>query len=159
MASSVYDFELTTIEGESKSLADYAGKALLMVNVASQCGLTPQYAELEEFYQQYKSKGLEILGFPANNFGGQEPGSESEIQQFCTTNYGVSFPMFSKISVKGDDQHALYTYLTETTKSGEVQWNFQKFLIGTDGKPVAYFNPQQSVLEDEILERVERLLD
>ncbi len=156
-ASSIYDFTLKTIEGEAKSLSDFKGKVLLVVNVASQCGLTPQYAELELFYCDMKAKGVEVLGFPANNFGGQEPGTDTEIREFCSARYNVSFPMFSKISVKGADQHPLYTYLTGQTAS-EMQWNFQKFLVGKDGKVISSFAPTASVEAPEVRTAVEAAL-
>lgn len=138
MSKSVHDFTMTTLEGQEKSLKDYAGKVLVIVNVASKCGYTPQYADLQKFYTENESKGVVVLGFPANNFGSQEPGSNEEIAQFCQANYGVSFPMFAKISVKGDDTHPLYKYLTEATGE-KVSWNFNKFVIGKDGKAVKHF--------------------
>lgn len=163
MATAIQEVPLKTINGEDAKLGDYAGKVLLAVNVASKCGLTPQYAGLEEVYNKYKNKGLVVMGFPANNFGAQEPGTEAEITDFCTTNYGVDFPMFAKISVKGDDQHPLYQKLTsekptKTYKDGsfkeklkgygidtgeehEVTWNFEKFLIAKDGTVAARFAP------------------
>jgi len=163
MATAIQDVPLKTIKGEDAKLGDYAGKVLLLVNVASKCGLTPQYEALEKLYKDYKDKGVVVMGFPANNFGAQEPGTESEIQDFCTTNYGVDFPMFSKISVKGDDQHPLYQKLTSerptktfkddvfvermkgygivAEKEEDVLWNFEKFLIGKDGKVADRFSP------------------
>ncbi|MBX3101680.1 MAG: glutathione peroxidase [Bacteroidetes bacterium] len=158
MSSSLHEFGLNSLDGKPVSLADYAGKAVLVVNVASKCGLTPQYAELQELYDRLKPKGLEILGFPANDFGAQEPGSPEEIQEFCQRNYGVSFPMFEKISVKGEAAHPLYQFLKDATKSGEVQWNFQKYLVNKQGKPVAWFKPQQSVLDEEVQDRIAREL-
>ncbi|MFH4180277.1 glutathione peroxidase, partial [Acinetobacter baumannii] len=134
----VYDFSAKTITGEEKSLKDYKGKALLIVNVASKCGFTPQYKGLQEVYDKYKDQGLEILGFPCNQFGGQEPGTEADITSFCELNYGVNFPMFAKVDVKGDKAHPLYTYMTEQAPGllgmKAVKWNFTKFLIGKDGK-------------------------
>jgi len=163
MASAIQSIPLKTIKGEDATLGDYAGKVLLAVNVASKCGLTPQYSALEAVHQRYKDKGFAVLGFPANNFGAQEPGTESEIEQFCTTNFGVDFPMFSKISVKGDDQHPLYQKLTaekpsktykddsfkqklkgygiDTGREDEVTWNFEKFLIAKDGTVAGRFAP------------------
>ncbi len=161
---SLYDIPLNRIDGKKASLKDYKGKVMLIVNVASKCGLTPQYEGLEKLYANYRAKGLEVLGFPANNFAGQEPGTNDEIASFCTTNYGVDFPMFEKISVKGDDQHPLYKSLiaekpNATPKPGgqlaerlssrglgptnntDVMWNFEKFLIGRDGKVVGRFAP------------------
>jgi glutathione peroxidase len=132
--SKFYDFTMKTIDGKEKPLADYRGKVLLVVNVASKCGHTPQYKGLEALYEKYGKKGFMILGFPANNFLWQEPGTDSEIQQFCTLKYNVTFDMFSKISVKGDDQHPLYQYLTkESPFPGKVKWNFQKYLIDREG--------------------------
>jgi len=163
MATEIQQVPLKTITGQDATLGDYAGKVLLAVNVASKCGLTPQYTALEELYGKYRDKGLVVLGFPANNFGAQEPGSESEIQEFCTTNFGVDFPMFSKISVKGDDQHPLYAKLIAEKpdktfkddgfkqklagygivpeRDDDVLWNFEKFLIAKDGTVAARFAP------------------
>ncbi|ABQ67565.1 glutathione peroxidase [Rhizorhabdus wittichii] len=163
MATDIQQIPLKTIGGADATLGDYAGKVLLAVNVASKCGLTPQYTALEALYGQYKDKGFAVLGFPANNFGAQEPGTESEIQEFCTTNYGVDFPMFAKLSVKGDDQHPLYAKLVaaqpdKTFKDGsfkeklagygivpekdtDVLWNFEKFLIAKDGTVAGRFAP------------------
>jgi glutathione peroxidase len=157
MAKSVHEFTVKTLSGQERSLADYAGKVLVLVNVASKCGLTPQYADLQEFYETHKSKGIEVLGFPANNFGAQEPGSDSEIQAFCEANYGVSFPMFSKISVKGEDQHPLYAYLTQTTGQ-DVIWNFQKFLVNKQGEVVQAVNPQTLVSAPEVQAKLLELL-
>ncbi len=134
---SVYDFSVKDIKGEDVSLADYKGKVLLIVNVASKCGATPQYSALEALNAKYASKGLVVMGFPANNFGKQEPGTNKEILEFCTSTYQVGFPMFSKISVKGDETAPLYQHLIAAKnpdKSGDVSWNFEKFLIGKDGK-------------------------
>jgi glutathione peroxidase len=158
MAQSIYDFTLNSLTGQPVSLSKYAGKTLLLVNVASKCGLTPQYAELQSYYERMQPQGLEILGFPANDFGAQEPGTHGEIQEFCQRNYGVSFPMFEKISVKGDVTHPLYKFLKEATGSGEVQWNFQKFLVGKDGQPVTWFNPQQSVRDEDVQERIAQVM-
>lgn len=139
--ASLYDFTLPNIDGTETALLSYAGHVLLIVNVASKCGLTPQYAQLEALHQQYKDKGLRILGFPANNFGAQEPGTEAEIKDFCSLTYGVTFDMFSKISVKGEDIHPLYAYLTglPAPLGGEIEWNFGKFLVGKDGTVIARF--------------------
>lgn len=135
----IYDFTLKNIDGNEVSLSKYRGKALLLVNVASQCGYTPQYEGLQKIYAKYKDLGLVVLGFPANNFGAQEPGTDSEIKTFCSTRYNVTFPMFSKISVKGSDKHPLYQYLTDPATNpkfaGEIKWNFNKFLI--DGGNIA----------------------
>jgi glutathione peroxidase len=155
--ASIFDFTMDNIDGTPVSLKDYEGKVILVVNTASKCGLTPQYEELQAFYEEYKDKGVVILGFPANNFLGQEPGTEEEIKSFCSKNYGVTFPMFSKISVKGKDQHPLYTYLTEMTGEN-VKWNFHKFLIGKDGKVIRSIDPRTSVKEEEVISAVQALL-
>ncbi|MCL2916217.1 glutathione peroxidase [Shewanella corallii] len=143
--SSVYDFSANTITGDSKSLSDYQGKVLLIVNTASKCGLTPQFKGLEELYQAYKDNGLEILGFPCNQFASQDPGSESEIAEFCQLNYGVSFPMFAKIEVNGDNTHPLYQYLKQEAPglmgSKSIKWNFTKFLVNGEGKVLKRFAP------------------
>ena len=142
--TSIYDFTAKTLGGQDVSLADYKGQILLVVNTASKIGFTPQYEGLEKLYEEYKDKGLVILGFPCNQFGAQEPGDASEIGAFCTKNYGVSFPMFAKIDVNGPNAHPLYTYLKHE-KSGllgsRIKWNFTKFLIDKDGKVVERFAP------------------
>lgn len=142
-AASVHDFTMNSIDGKPAPLAAYKGKVLLLVNVASQCGFTPQYAGLEKLYRDYKDKGLVILGFPANNFGGQEPGTDAEIKTFCSRNYNVTFPMYAKSSVKGADENPLYRFLTDTsvhpTTGGDVRWNFTKFLVDRNGKVLARF--------------------
>ena len=136
-------YEVKRIDGSTQNLADYKGKVVMLVNVASKCGLTPQYTGLQALYEKYQGKGFEILGFPANNFRGQEPGTDEEIAAFCDANYNVSFPLFSKISVKGEDIHPLYADLTGQPEpiGGEVQWNFQKYLFNRDGEVVAKFAP------------------
>ncbi|MCF1429058.1 MAG: glutathione peroxidase [Shewanella sp.] len=143
--SSIYDFSADTITGDSKKLSDYSGKVLLIVNTASKCGLTPQFRGLEDLYQQYKDQGLVILGFPCNQFAGQEPGSEVDIAEFCQLNYGVSFPMFAKIEVNGDHTHPLYQYLKQQAPglmgSKSIKWNFTKFLISPDGRQIKRFAP------------------
>ncbi|MCL1039458.1 glutathione peroxidase [Shewanella submarina] len=143
--SSIYDFSANTITGDSKSLSDYQGKVLLIVNTASKCGLTPQFKGLEELYKAYKDNGLEILGFPCNQFASQDPGSESEIAEFCQLNYGVSFPMFAKIEVNGDNTHPLYQYLKQEAPglmgSKSIKWNFTKFLVNSEGKVLRRFAP------------------
>lgn len=151
---SVYDFTMKSLEGQDIPLSQYKGKVLIIVNTASKCGLTPQYAELEAFYKANKEKGVEVLGFPANNFLHQEPGSDTDIKEFCTKNYGVSFQMFSKISVKGDDMHPLYQYLTSATKT-KVTWNFQKYLVGKDGNVIASFAPTTSINDKEVTAALE----
>lgn len=152
--NSVYQFSMTDIEGNEIPLSDYKGKVLLIVNVASKCGNTPQYEELQKFYEDFNEDGMVILGFPANNFLGQEPGSDEEILEFCTRNYQITFPLFSKISVKGKKIHPLYTYLTVKEVNGvidaPVKWNFQKFLIGREGNIVTWFKPGASVEGEEI---------
>lgn len=153
--NTVYQFTMNTLEGTPKNLKEYDGKVLLVVNVASKCGLTPQYEDLQKLYSEYQVKGLEILGFPANNFLGQEPGSSEEIASFCHKNYGVTFDMFEKISVKGSDIHPLYQFLTSKTLNGNVEapvkWNFQKFLINKKGEVVKFFEPQITVYEDTVI--------
>lgn len=157
MSQALSEIALNRIDGTPATLGDFAGKVLLIVNVASKCGLTPQYAALQALYAARKEQGLEILGFPANNFGAQEPGTEAEISAFCSTNYGVTFPMFQKISVLGADRHPLYDALTaawpeaegaealRARRGGEptsdVMWNFEKFVVGKDGKVIARFAP------------------
>ena len=143
----IYDFTMETLEGETRSLADFKGKVILCVNVASKCGLTPQYKDLQALYEAHADEGLVILGFPANNFMGQEPGSNEEIATFCERNYGVTFPMFAKISVKGKDPHPLYQYLTEATGT-RPGWNFHKYLINRDGSEVISFDPRTRVTEE-----------
>ena len=155
-ASSVYDFTVNNIAGKPVPLADYKGKVVLVVNVASKCGYTPQYEGLEALYKKYKDKGLVVLGFPANNFMSQEPGSNDEIGAFCKSKYGVTFPMFSKISVKGDDKAPLYQFLTVT--GGEIPWNFTKFLIGKDGKPIQRFDPKVTPESAELSAAIEKAL-
>lgn len=158
-ASSVYDFTLNDIDGKPVSLSQYKGKVVMLVNTASFCGNTPQYADLEKVYETYKDKGFEILAFPANNFGQQEPGSNEEIKGFCLTKYSVGFPLFSKISVKGSDKHPLYRYLTEQSPfPGEVEWNFQKYLVDRSGNVVARYHHGTKPLAQEIVKDVERFL-
>lgn len=161
-ADSIFDFTMNDIKGNPVSLKKYEGKVIVIVNVASKCGLTPQYKEIQAFYDTYKSKGVVVLGFPANNFLFQEPGSNNDIAQFCSLNYGVTFDMFSKIDVKGSNIHPLYQYLTQKSINGkidaDVSWNFQKFLVGKDGKVVASFSPRTKVTETEFLSAVDALL-
>ena len=143
-AGSIYDFTLNSIDGRPMPLANFKGKVILVVNVASRCGFTPQYSALESIYEKYKDQGFVILGFPANNFGSQEPGTNAEIKKFCSAKYNVTFPMYAKISVKGQDQTPLYKYLTESANpayAGEIKWNFTKFLIDRDGRVVQRFEP------------------
>lgn len=160
MAASVHEFTLPNIDGSEQSLSAYRGKVLLLVNVASRCGLTPQYKGLEALYQQFQARGFEVLGFPANNFAGQEPGTNAEIKQFCALRYDVKFPLFGKISVKGADQHPLYQHLTkESPFPGDVEWNFGKFLVGKDGKVIARFSPQTDPESPEIQQAITRALE
>ena len=143
--TSLSDFTLPLLSGQTQNLADYVGKVVLVVNVASKCGLTPQYTGLEALYKQYQDRGLVVLGFPCNQFAGQEPGSDAEIAEFCEVNYGVSFPIFSRIDVNGDDAHPLYVWLKEAAPgilgSEAIKWNFTKFLIGRDGAVVERYSP------------------
>lgn len=156
---SIYNFTMKTIDGKEQSLASYKGKTLLVVNVASKCGFTPQYKGLETLYQKYKERGFVILGFPANNFMGQEPGTNEEIKSFCTLTYGVTFPMFAKISVKGADIHPLYKYLTESSQpSDPISWNFNKFLIGPDGRILARWGSRAAPDSKELITQVEETL-
>jgi glutathione peroxidase len=161
-ASSLYDFTLKSIDGAPAPLASYKGKVLLVVNVASKCGFTPQYTALEALYEKYKNQGLVVIGFPANNFMGQEPGTDEEIKTFCSRNYNVSFPMYSKISVKGDDKAPLYQFLTDTTANpktgGEIKWNFTKFLVDRDGKVIQRFEPAVKPDSPEAIAAIETAL-
>jgi glutathione peroxidase len=161
-ASSVYDFTLPSIDGNPSPLAAYKGKVLLLVNVASKCGFTPQYKGLEALYEKFKDQGLVVIGFPANNFGAQEPGTNDEIKTFCSRTYHVSFPMYSKISVKGEDKAPLYQFLTDKaanpTTGGEIGWNFTKFLVDKDGKVIARFNSQVTPESPELTSAVEQAL-
>lgn len=145
-AKTIYQFDVVTIDGDTISLSAYKGKKIMLVNTASKCGLTPQYQQLESIYEKYKGQNFVVLGFPANNFMSQEPGNNEQIAEFCQKNYGVSFPMMSKISVKGDDQHPLYHFLTTKAENGlednEVKWNFQKYLIDEEGKLVRVVSPK-----------------
>jgi glutathione peroxidase len=160
-ASGVYSFTLNSIDGKPTPLADYKGKVVLLVNVASQCGYTPQYSALEAIYEKYKGRGFVILGFPANNFGAQEPGTNEEIKTFCTRKYSVTFPMYGKISVKGADQAPLYAYLTKETGpgiSGEIKWNFTKFLLDKNGNVVERFEPAVTPDSKELTGAIEKAL-
>jgi len=161
-AKSIYDFKVQNIDGDSVALADYRGKVLLIVNVASKCGFTPQYEDLQQLYKKYQSHGFEILGFPANNFMNQEPGTNAEIKQFCSVNFGVTFPMFAKISVAGDDQAPIYTYLTSKITnpdfSGKISWNFNKFLISRTGKIINRFGTREKPGSEEITTAIEQAL-
>ncbi len=180
MTNKIYEIPMRKIDGAETNLGEYKDKVLLVVNVASKCGLTKQYEGLQKLYKDYREKNFEILGFPANNFMGQEPGTEAEIKDFCDTNYSVEFPLFSKISVKGDDQHELYKYLTETkpetdvndggleenlkgygsarSEPSEVLWNFEKFLIGKNGEIAARFAPDVTPDDARLVAKVEEEL-
>lgn len=151
----LYDFTVTDIDGKRCNLSQFKGKKVMIVNVASKCGLTPQYELLQELYDEYKDRGLVIIGFPANNFKGQEPGSNSEIKEFCTQNYGVTFPMMEKISVAGKDQTPIYRWLTKKSENGkidqEVTWNFQKYLIDENGNLVDVVMPKESPKSEAII--------
>ena len=152
--TTVYDFSANTLTGKTRTMSDFKGKVLLVVNTASKCGFTPQYAGLEALYKKYKDEGLVVLGFPSNQFGEQEPGPDSEIAEFCEMNYGVSFPMFSKVDVNGDAAHPLFKYLTSSKKgllgSQAIKWNFTKFLVGRDGKVIERYAPNTKPEELEV---------
>ena len=156
----LYSFTMKTIDGKDKKLSDYKGKVLMIVNVASKCGHTPQYKGLEAIYEKYNNRGFMILGFPANNFLRQKTGTNEEIKKFCSLNYGVTFDMFSKISVKGNDQHPLYHFLTkESPVPGDVKWNFQKYLVDRKGNVVYKFSPGTEPTEKEVIDEIEKLLN
>jgi glutathione peroxidase len=159
MPKTVHDFAVPSIDGAPVALADYAGKVLLMVNVASACGYTPQYAGLERLQKRYQPRGLRVLGFPCNDFGAQEPGSEAEIKSFCETSYGVTFPMFAKVRVKGDGATPLFAWLqNESPFPGSIPWNFSKFLVGKDGSVVARFAHGVDPEAPDLVQAVERAL-
>ncbi len=156
------NFKMKSIDGDEVNLADYQGNVLVMVNVASRCGMTPQYADLQQLHEKYADKGLAILGFPCNQFGGQEPGSEADIKQFCTNNYGVEFDMFSKIDVNGPNQAALYAYLNgldaEPKGAGDVRWNFEKYVLDRQGNVIARFGSRVKPSSDEFVGVIEQAL-
>ena len=156
---SIYDIPVKTLAGEDSTLGALAGKTLLVVNVASKCGLTPQYAALEELQARLSPRGFSVVGFPCNQFGGQEPGTAEEIEQFCSTTYGVTFPMFEKIEVNGPGRHPVYDELTAVPdaagEAGDIQWNFEKFVIGPDGSVVARFRPRTVPDDPEVLSVIE----
>jgi glutathione peroxidase len=160
--NSIYDFTMKNIDGKDTALSVYTGKVVMIVNVASKCGYTGQYAGLEKLYLKYKDRGFVILGFPANNFMGQEPGSNEEIKHFCSLTYNVTFPMFSKISVKGDDKDPLYRFLTDKTTnpehSGEITWNFNKFLIGRAGRIINRFGTRTAPDDKDVITAIESAL-
>ncbi len=158
---SLYDLKATTIDGEEMSLKEFHGQVTLVVNTASECGFTKQYQELEEIHKKYKEKGFSVLGFPSNDFMGQEPGSNGEIKEFCKLNYGVTFPLFAKNSVKGNDKQTVFRFLTEQSGddfAGEVRWNFEKFLVNKDGKVIARFRTFTSPSSSKIVKEIEQLL-
>lgn len=161
-ARSVLDFTVTTIDGQSKPLADYRGKTLLIVNVASKCGLTPQYAQLQALHDKYADRGLAILGFPANDFGRQEPGTNKQIKQFCTSRFGVAFDMFAKVVVTGEQQSELYRYLTSPKTNpkhaGPIKWNFTKFLVDGKGRVIERFEPRTKPDAPEVIQAIEQAL-
>jgi glutathione peroxidase len=160
-ASNIYDFTLPSIDGRPMPLADFKGKVVLVVNVASRCGYTPQYSALEALYEKYKDQGFVIVGFPANNFGAQEPGTNQEIKTFCSRKYSVTFPLYSKVSVKGDDQTPLYQYLTKQTDppiAGEIKWNFTKFLVDRNGHVIQRFESAVRPDSKEVISAVEKQL-
>ena len=158
----VFDYTLNTIDGQPAPLSAYKGKVVMLVNVASRCGFTPQYSALEAIYGKYKDRGFVIVGIPANNFGAQEPGTNQEIKTFCQSKYNVTFPMMSKVSVKGDDQTPLYQYLTDKTANpktgGDIQWNFTKFLVGPDGQIITRFEPKVTPDSPEVTGAIENAL-
>ncbi len=162
MNTSLHDYSITTIDGTEQSLSEYNGKVVLVVNVASFCGYTKQYEPLEKLYEQYKGKGLVVLGFPANDFGAQEPGTNDEIKQFCSAKYGVTFPMAAKISVKGTAKAPVYAFLTSgggnEALAGEIGWNFEKFLIGKDGKIIARYKSNVDPMSANVIADVEKAL-
>ena len=159
MTKGIFEFDVKTADGGDRHLADYKGKALLIVNSASKCGFTPQYKSLETLYEKYKARGFEVLAFPANNFGAQEPGTNDEIQTFCAVNYHTTFPVFAKISVKGKDISPLYSYLTKDSPfPGEIGWNFAKFLVAPDGRIVARFKPDTDPLAKDVTAQLEAIL-
>ncbi|WP_344656558.1 glutathione peroxidase [Catenulispora subtropica] len=159
---SLHDIPINTLDGKPGSLNDYAGKAVLLVNVASRCGLTPQYEGLERLHERYAERGFTVLGVPCNQFGGQEPGTSEEIQEFCSATYGVTFPLTEKIEVNGENRHPLYEELTKTTDAegvnGDIQWNFEKFLISADGTVLKRFRPRTEPEAPEVVEAVEAAL-
>ena len=155
----LYDIPIHTLQGDDSSLGAFAGKTLLVVNVASKCGLTPQYEGLERIHEQYADRGFSVLGFPCNQFMGQEPGTPTEIAEFCSTNYNVTFPLFEKIDVNGDDRHPLYAELTDVPDgegyTGDIRWNFEKFLVAPDGAVLARFAPQVDPEAPEVTAAIE----
>lgn len=162
MGKTIYDFSAKTIDGKTRSLGDYRGRVALIVNVASECGLTPQYTGLETLHEAYAAKGLSVLGFPANEFGAQEPGTNDQIQAFCSTKYGVKFDMFAKVKVKGAGIDPLFAFLTSAQDNpkfaGDIKWNFNKFLVGRDGTVLARFEPQVEPTNADVRGAIEQAL-
>mgnify|MGYP005836200751 CR=1 FL=1 len=159
LSKPIYQFTMNSIDGKPVKLESFMGKVMVVVNTASRCGLTPQYEGLERLYRSHKDRGLVVLGFPANNFMNQEPGTDAEIKEFCTTRFDVTFPMFSKISVKGSDTHPLYQWLLSSTDNNQdIEWNFAKFVVGRDGKVVARFSPRTQPDDPKFLETIEKAL-
>ena len=160
--SKFYDFQIRSIDGSSRSLAELRGKAVLIVNVASQCGLTPQYTALEELQKKYAERGFTVLGVPCNQFAGQEPEGEAEIQRFCSTTYGITFPLTSKVDVNGENRDPLYVWLTEAETEpegpGDIKWNFAKFVIGRDGSIVGRYSPMVAPDDSALVDAIERAL-
>ena len=159
--ASIFEHKLSYLDGEETSLSEHKGKAILIVNVASRCGFTKQYKGLEEMYLKYKNQGLVVCGFPCNQFGKQEPGSDKEIKEFCTTNFGVTFPMYSKIEVNGAGRHSLYETLVgkDSPTKGNVKWNFTKILVGRDGKPIDRFGSLTSPSSTKLRKAIEKALE
>lgn len=159
---SLYDIPLSTLDGRSTTLGEHAGRALLLVNVASRCGLTPQYTALEGLAREYGERGLTVIGFPCNQFGGQEPGTNEEIAEFCSATYGVSFPMMDKVEVNGEGQHPLFAELTQVADAegtaGEVTWNFEKWVVDASGTPVARFRPRTEPTDEAVVAAIEAVL-
>lgn len=159
---SIFDFSAKDIDEKEVSLSQYKGKVLLIVNTASECGLTPQYEDLQKLYDTYKAQGLEILAFPSNDFLRQEPGNNQKIKEFCSSKYNISFPLFAKVAVKGKNMHPIYKFLTKKSENGlkdaPVSWNFQKFLLNREGKLVEVFNPRSKVSDKDVIKAVEKLL-
>ena len=157
-SANVHGFALETIDGSQRSLGDFRGKVLLLVNTASECGYTPQYAGLQKLHATYEKRGFSVVAFPSNDFGGQEPGSSKEIKTFCSTKFGVTFPLFAKITVKGPSKHPLYAMLSQSPPAGEVKWNFAKFLVGKDGSVIARYDSGVTPEAPALVEAIEKAL-
>ncbi|WP_134773057.1 glutathione peroxidase [Ornithinimicrobium flavum] len=158
----LHDIPLTTLDGRPTTLGEHVGRVLLIANVASRCGLTPQYAGLEQLQEEYAERGLTVVGFPCNQFGGQEPGTNEEIAQFCSATYGVSFPMMDKVDVNGEGRHPVFAELTQVPdadgEAGDVQWNFEKWVVDADGTPLARFRPRTEPTDPTVIEAIESAL-